>query len=237
MCWKEIMKMERNTERERLYRLAGWLAVVTIYYNLLEGVVSVFFGFQDETLSLFGFGLDSFVEVVSGIGVWHLVRRLRQAAEDNPDRFEQRALKITGTAFYILTAGLTGTAAYNIYLGHHPDTTFWGIVVSLISIGSMWVLIHFKVKVGNALNSQAILADAGCTRTCMVLSVVLLTASLVYELTGFGGADAIGSIFIAWLSFREGREAFGKAAGIACGCGCCGTGSTLPHAIEDKRLC
>jgi divalent metal cation (Fe/Co/Zn/Cd) transporter len=211
----------QNSATNRLYQQAGWLALITIYYNLLEGAVSVYFGFQDETLSLFGFGLDSFVEVISGIGVWHMIRRLRQSADGNPDRFEQRALKITGMAFYLLTAGLAATALYNIYSGHHPETTFWGIVVSLFSIGSMWGLVHYKVNVGTALNSQAILADAGCTRTCMVLSWVLLAASLIYALTGFGGADSLGSIFIAWLSFREGREAFEKASGMG-GCGCCG---------------
>lgn len=202
----------------RLYHKANWLALITIYYNLVEGVVSVFFGYEDETLSLFGFGLDSFVEVISGIGIWHMILRLRQSADKNPDRFEQRALKITGAAFYLLTAGLTLTAIYNMYSGHRPETTFWGIVISLVSIGTMWALIHFKVKVGTALNSQAILADAGCTRTCLFLSGVLLAASLIYELTGFGGADSLGSIFIAWLSFREGREAFEKARGISCGC-------------------
>jgi divalent metal cation (Fe/Co/Zn/Cd) transporter len=213
----------KDSSRSRLYQMANWLAWITIYYNLLEGAVSVFFGFQDETLSLFGFGLDSFVEVISGIGVWHMIYRLRQSVDGNPDRFEQRALKITGTAFYLLTAGLTATALYNVYSGHHPETTFWGIVISLISIGSMWALIHFKVKVGTALNSQAILADAGCTRTCLILSGVLLVASLIYELTGFGLVDSLGSIFIAWLSFREGREAFEKASGMV-GCGCCEKG-------------
>jgi hypothetical protein len=57
----------------KLYRLASFLAVVTIFYNILEGVVSVYFGVNDDALSLFGFGLDSFVEVVSGIGVWHMI--------------------------------------------------------------------------------------------------------------------------------------------------------------------
>ena len=220
---EKIMVVGQDTSIHRLYQKAGWLAWITIYYNLIEGVISVFFGFQDEALSLFGFGLDSFVEVISGIGVWHMVRRLRQSTDGNPDRFEQRALKITGMAFYILTVGLTATALYNIYSGHRPETTLWGIVISVISIGSMWALIHFKVEVGNALNSQAILADAGCTRTCMVLSGILLVASLIYELTGFGWVDSLGSLFIAWLSFREGREAFQKAAGLECGCGCsCG---------------
>jgi divalent metal cation (Fe/Co/Zn/Cd) transporter len=219
----EFMLDSHDASMSRFYQQANWLALVTIYYNLIEGMVSVFFGFQDETLSLFGFGLDSFVEVISGIGVWHMIRRLRQSTDSNPDRFEQRALKITGSAFYLLTAGLTSTAIYNIYSGHRPETTFWGIVISLISIGTMWALVYFKVKVGTALNSQAILADAGCTRTCMILSGVLLAASLIYEVTGFGGVDSLGSIFIAWLSFREGREAFEKASGM-CGCSCCAKG-------------
>jgi len=211
----------QDSSGNRLYQKASWLALITIYYNLLEGSVSVFFGFQDETLSLFGFGVDSFVEVISGIGVWHMIQRFWQSTDRKIDRFEQRALKITGTAFYILTAGLTVTAVYNIYSGHHPESTFWGIVISLISIGSMWALIHFKVKVGTALNSQAILADAECTRICLILSGVLLAASLIYEVTGLGWVDSLGSIFMAWLSFREGRESFEKASGIGCGC-CCG---------------
>jgi divalent metal cation (Fe/Co/Zn/Cd) transporter len=77
---------------------------------------------------------------------------------------------------------------------------------------------HSKIKVGKQLKSQAILADAGCTKTCIYLSVVLLAASMIYEFTGFGGVDSIGTIVIAILSFKEGREAFQKAKGIMCSC-------------------
>jgi divalent metal cation (Fe/Co/Zn/Cd) transporter len=84
----------------------------------------------------------------------------------------------------------------------------------------MWVLIHQKTKVGTALNSPAILADAACSRACMYMSVALLIASAGYELTGIGSLDAIGAILIAWLTFKEGREAFDKARGIACSCSC-----------------
>ncbi len=204
-----------------LYRGASVLALITIFYNIAEGLVSVFFGLEDESMSLFGFGLDSFMEVISGIGIWHMIRRIRQNEGENPDRFEQGALKITGTGFYLLTAGLAITAAVDLYRGHKPETTFWGIVVSLVSILSMWLLIHYKVKVGRQLNSQAILADANCTRACLQLSVVLLAASAGYELTGFGGLDSMGALVIGGLCFREGREAFQKAASgsFACTCG------------------
>ena len=97
-----------------LYRLASFLAVVTILYNILEGVVSVYFGVDDDALSLFGFGLDSFVEVVSGIGVWHMIHRLRRNPESDPDRFERTALRITGSAFYILSIGLIVTGLLNL---------------------------------------------------------------------------------------------------------------------------
>ena len=146
---------------------------VLITVNIAEGLVSVFFGLEDESMSLFGFGLDSFVEVISGVGIWHMIRRIRQNEGENPDRFEQRALRITGTGFYLLTAGLAITAVVDLYRGHKPETTFWGIVISLVSILSMWLLIHYKVKVGKQLSSPAILADAACTRACLQLSVVL----------------------------------------------------------------
>jgi divalent metal cation (Fe/Co/Zn/Cd) transporter len=205
----------------KLFRWASVLALITIFYNIAEGLISVFFGIEDESMSLFGFGLDSFVEVISGIGIWHMVRRIRKNGGENPDQFEKTALRITGTAFYVLTAGLAITAIIDLYRGHRPENTFWGIVISLVSIFSMWLLIRAKVSVGEKLNSRAILADAACTRACLRLSVVLLIASTGYALTGIGGLDSVGALFIGVLCFREGKEAFekAKAGSFACTCG------------------
>ena len=67
---------------QKLYAQATALALFTIFYNILEGVVSVWFGVADETLSLFGFGLDSFIEVISAVGIWHLVKRINSNGVD-----------------------------------------------------------------------------------------------------------------------------------------------------------
>ena len=216
----ETINFPVTKDRSRLYNWAYLLAVITIAYNIVEGVVSVSFGLDDETMALFGFGLDSFVEVISGVGIWHMIRRLRNNHKNtNPDQFEQQALRVTGTAFYLLTAGLTIVATTNLLYGHKPETTLWGIIVSVVSIFTMWALMHYKLKVGRELNSEAIIADANCTKTCLYLSLVLLLASAGYELTGIGSLDSIGTIVIAWFSFGEGREAFQKAAGkMTCGC-------------------
>jgi divalent metal cation (Fe/Co/Zn/Cd) transporter len=210
-----------NTDKgiSTFYKWANALALITIFYNLIEGIVSVLFGYEDGTVALFGFGIDSFVEVISGLGIWHMIRRMKQNSSESHDAFEKTALRITGTAFYILTVGLIGTALVNFYQGHKPETTFWGIVVASISILSMWLLIHYKVKVGRRYNSQALLADAACTKTCLYLSIVLLIASVGYEVTGIGLVDSLGAIAIAIFSFKEGREAFDKAKGESCGCG------------------
>ena len=144
----KYFQSHRRKTGEKLLRWAYALALITIFYNIIEGLVSVYFGLEDETMALFGFGLDSFVEVISGIGIWHMVRRIRRNGGENADHFERTALRITGAAFYLLTAGLTVTAVVNVIRGHKPETTFWGIVVSLVSIATMWLLIRAKVKVG-----------------------------------------------------------------------------------------
>jgi divalent metal cation (Fe/Co/Zn/Cd) transporter len=209
---------------EKLFATALLLARITVFYNIAEGAVSVFFGAADETLSLFGFGVDSFVEVISGIGIWHMLARMMRHPDTSTDAFERTALRVTGTAFYFLAAGLIATAAVNLYTGLRPETTFWGIVISLISIVTMWLLIHFKLKVGRALHSDAIIADANCTKTCLYLSFVLLISSLGYELTGIGWFDSLGAVAIAVFSFKEGRESFEKAKGKSCSCQNCNTG-------------
>ncbi len=218
----EIATQKNLTNRKGLYKHALILAQITVLYNIIEGIVSIAFAIDDETLSLFGFGVDSFVEVISGIGIWHMIKRINALQISDPDLFEKTALKITGSAFYLLTVGLVFSAGINLYMGHHPETTFWGIVISLISIVTMWVLIYFKLQVGKALNSDAIIADANCTKTCLYLSFVLLAASLGYELTGFGGLDAIGAGVIAIFAYNEGKEAFKKAEGKSCSCASCG---------------
>lgn len=208
-----------QTDVNRYWTYALWLALFTIFYNLAEGLISVFFGFSDEALTLFGFGVDSFIEVMSGLGILAMVIRIRQNPDTSRSQFERTALRITGTAFYLLVAGLAVTAAYNIIVGHKPETTLPGLIISVISIAIMWVLVSGKRKVGRALNSQPILSDANCTMVCIYMSVVLLASSLIYELTGFGFVDSIGALGLIWFSYNEGKEAFEKAAGLECDCG------------------
>src|SRR5512144_1727112 len=112
-----MMATLTRSTANKYWNYALWLALFTIFYNLAEGLVSIFFGVSDEALTLFGFGVDSFIEVMSGIGILAMVLRIRQHPETPRSQFEKAALRITGMSFYLLVVGLALTAIYNIITG------------------------------------------------------------------------------------------------------------------------
>ena len=211
---------------DKLLKRALLLSFVTILYNFGEGIASVFWGAKDETLALLGFGVDSFVEVISGIGILHFVVRMKYSKVVTRDKFEKTALKVTGYSFYILTLGLISASVINLIEGVKPHTTFAGIIISSISILTMYWLMKSKLNLGKRLNSDAIIADANCTRTCFYLSFILLGASLFYELSGIGFIDVFGSLGIAYYAFKEGKESLEKAKSESLACLCDKEGNT-----------
>ncbi|MEM8970312.1 MAG: cation transporter [Bacteroidota bacterium] len=213
-------KFSEQVDRQRCLQIAFWLSMITIFYNALEGIISTYFGLQDDTLALFGFGIDSFVEVLSGIGIAHMVYRMQSNPTVQRDRFEKQALQLTGFCFYFLAIGMMLTSGLTIWAGEQPQTTLVGIIVALVSIASMYFLVKYKLRAGRKLDSQPIIADANCTKTCLYLSVLLLVSSGLYELFHIPYVDAIGALGISWFAFKEGREAFEKAKGKECG-DCC----------------
>lgn len=213
-----------NFKHTRLWQVALALAIFTIIYNLAEGIIATYFGGEAETLTLFGFGLDSFIELISGVGILAMVVRIWQHPGQQRGNFERAALRVTGASFYLLIAVLVLGAFAGVVLQHKPQATLAGTIISSISILVMWALLAAKKQVGTQLGSQAILADAACTQVCIYMSVVLLASSLLYSLTGIGYIDSIGSLGLAWFCYGEGREAFESAASLtdeaACHCGC-----------------
>ena len=209
-----------KNDTDSLYRITLILAIFTIAYNIIEGLVGTYAGYHDRSFTLFGFGVDSFIEALSGFGIAHMVLRIRKEPDACKDNFERTALRITGIAFYTLAAGLVATGFYNIWTGHKPESTFWGVVISIVSIAVMWALIYWKRRVGKQLNSEAILADAECTMVCVNMSIVLLASSIIYELAKIPYIDAVGTLGLAYLSFKEGKECFEKGKNNNhCSCG------------------
>ncbi|MBL8005590.1 MAG: cation transporter [Candidatus Kapabacteria bacterium] len=206
------------TSEQRLWSLTLFLSYCTIGYNVAEGIIASYFGLSDESLALFGFGLDSFIEVISGVGILMMVYRTRRHIS-NRTSAEQRALRISGTAFYLLALSLVIGAGITIWFGKKPETTIASIIITSISILLMWTLSSTKISLGKRLNSPAIIADGKCTRVCLWMSVVVLASASIFHFTSFGYIDAIGAIGLAYFSWKEGKESFEKASSEQlCGC-------------------
>jgi divalent metal cation (Fe/Co/Zn/Cd) transporter len=202
-----------NKPKVNLLQVALWLSFFTIIANLIEGGFSTIIGAQDETLALFGFGIDSFIEVFSAIGITVMIMRITRNPGSFRSRFEVTALRMTGISFYVLAIGLVATSIYTMISKKHPESTLGGVIISVISLSVMIFLYRSKKRVGTQLQSDAIIADANCTKACIYMSIVLLISSAAYALTGFASLDVLGAIGIAYFSFTEGKEAFEKAAG------------------------
>ncbi|QIP15051.1 cation transporter [Spirosoma aureum] len=215
------METTLQTPVDKRWTIATGLALFTVLYNIGEGIVSLYFGVHDEALTLAGFGIDSFIEVVSGLGILAMIARLRRFGSKNRGNFERLALQITGGCFYVLVAGLILGAIFSVWENQKPETTVAGIVVSVLSIAIMRVLAWWKIRTGEQLQSAPVIADAKCTMVCVYMSVVLLVSSVLYEWLHFPFIDAVGMIGLAWFAFKEGQESFEKANGIETCCGHC----------------
>jgi divalent metal cation (Fe/Co/Zn/Cd) transporter len=208
-----------DENRAEGFRWVLVLAVITVVYNLAEGLVATYFGYSDETLTLFGFGADSFIETISALGVAQMVVRIRKNPDSDQGPFEIAALRITGWCFYGLSLVLVVSAAFSVIQGHQPVSALAGLVISIISIGLMWALVYAKLRLGRKLGSKPVIADARCNVVCIYMSVILLLASFLWMFFRVPYVDALGSLALVYFCISEGREAFEKARGIHdCSC-------------------
>jgi divalent metal cation (Fe/Co/Zn/Cd) transporter len=177
------------------------LAVFTIVYNILEALVATAFGAHDRTLSLFGFGLDSLLEAAAGAVVyWHLM--------GSDGKREELAEKAIGALLMALAGGLVLGAAMEAWQGRSPEGGEASIAIAILSLAVMGWLYRAKLQAARAIDSRALLLDAFCTKSCMWLSGLLLLGAAVFKLTGWRYFDPIVTVAMAWLIWREGREAW-----------------------------
>ena len=197
---------------------AIFLSWFTIIYNIIEGIVSIWFGLEDGSIALAGFGFDSLIEVASAMLVLWRFR-------DGLSLRRERASSLGIGILFILLATITIFAAvFQLNKNSHPQTTIPGVIISTLSLGFMFFLWYSKLKVAAALNSATMKNDAACSLACIKLSIVLFVGSLLYFFyPEMWWVDSLAAIILAVFIWREGwqtlRNAW-KATGK--GCSCCG---------------
>jgi divalent metal cation (Fe/Co/Zn/Cd) transporter len=191
------------------------LEYFTVAWNALEGLVAILAGALAGSISLVGFGMDSFIEVTSGAAL--LWRMSLDADVQQRERNERRALKIVGTCFLALAAYITCESATDLWSRKAPEHSIPGILLACVSLVVMPLLSRAKRRVGRALNSAAMHADAKQAEFCTCLSAILLAGLLLNALFGFWWADPAAGLIMVPVIAKEGIEGLqGKACNDCC---------------------
>lgn len=208
--------------RDKAIKLVLFLSLLTIFYNIVEGIVSIIFGVEETSVSLLGFGVDSFIEVFSALIVlWRFKSEELQTPALSMKK-EKLASSMIGSLF-ILLAFLTAVFSMLQLTSHkHPVTTLPGTIVSLVSLSFMFFLWNKKKQLGAELGSATVLSDASCSMACIKLSLILLIGSVLFYLSpSLWWTDSVAALLMSGLIFKEGR-AIRKSAGSDEGHSCCG---------------
>lgn len=200
-----------STARTRLGRQAQLLAGASVAYNVVEAVIAIAAGVVAGSVALIGFGLDSVVEVSSGLIIlWQFRHRL-------PESRERIALRLMAMSFFVLAAYVSFESVTALVRGDEPDTSPVGIGLAAASLVIMPFLSWGQRRTGEALGSSAVVADSTQTLLCTYLSAVLLLGLVLNATLGWFWADPVAGLIIAGVAVREGREAWGGEDGCASG--------------------
>ena len=190
------------TQRARLGRRAQLLAAASVSYNAVEAVIAISAGMVAGSSALVGFGLDSVVEVSSGLIIlWQFKHRLPQSRE-------QQALRLIALSFFALAGYVAQDSVRALLAGADPDPSPVGIALAATSLAVMPFLSWAQRRTDRALGSNAVVADGTQTLLCTYLSAVLLGGLVLNATLGWSWADPIAGLVIAAVAFKEGRQAW-----------------------------
>lgn len=188
------------------YKRALSLSYFTVGYNILEGMVSVIAGYIAGSVALVGFGLDSFVESLSGgVMIWRF-RKHGKVSMAEEEKVEQRAVKLVGYSFFVFGIYVFYESVDKLYSQEIPDSSLIGIIIALLSLIVMPTLFYLKSKTGKLINSKSLVADSKQTLACMFMSATLLIGLGLNYLYGVWYADPIAGFIIVVFLLREGYE-------------------------------
>jgi divalent metal cation (Fe/Co/Zn/Cd) transporter len=191
------------------------LEYFTIGWNTLEGLVAVIAGAVAGSISLVGFGIDSFIEVTSGsVLLWRIsVDSDVHLRETN----EKRALRFVGACFLLLAAYITYDSIVDLWSKRAPEHSIPGIVLACVSLVVMPLLSRAKRRVGRAMGSAAMHADAKQTEFCTYLSAILLVGLLLNAFLGWWWSDPLAALIMVPIITKEGIDGLrGKACDDCC---------------------
>jgi len=192
-------------DRVHLLRRGRHLEGFTILWNSAEGAIAVALGLLAGSIALVGFGIDSFIEMSSGLV---LLWRLQPGRDEtSAERAEATALRFVGVSLLLLVAYLVYESLGTLLRREAPAASLPGIVLAAASLVVMPLLARQKRRVAAAIESRALEADALQTSICTYLSLILLGGLALNALVGWWWADPVAALAMTPFIAREGASA------------------------------
>jgi len=232
--------------RRSLGRRAQLLAGASVSYNLLEAAVAITAGAIAGSVALIGFGLDSIVEVSSGLVI------LWQFRHPMPESRERGALRVIAVSFFALAAYVTFEAVRTLLGTDEARPSNLGIGIAAASLLIMPALSWAQRRTGRELGSGSVVADSKQTLLCTYLSAVLLGGLVLNATLGWHWADPLAALVIAAVAIKEGLDAWkgdnccpplpssqpvdpGTSTEAGCDNDCCQTDLTMPTIRQELQ--
>jgi divalent metal cation (Fe/Co/Zn/Cd) transporter len=203
VSWYALV-MDTVRDRQAVAQRGKHLEYFTIAWNTLEGLVAVVAGAFAGSISLVGFGIDSFIEVTSGMVL--LWRMSVDADALKRERNEMLSLRLVGVCFLALALYVGYESVSDLVSRKAPEHSIPGIVLACVSLVVMPLLSRAKKKVATGLGSSAMHADAKQTDFCVYLSAILLIGLLLNETLGWSWADPLAGLVMVPIIAKEGFE-------------------------------
>lgn len=204
------------TPQRRAYLRRGLLlAGLTVGWNVVEGVIAIAAGLAAGSIALVSFGVDSGIEVLSGlVMVW----RLRAEAADRlpNEEAERRAIKLIAATFFLLAAYVGFESVRDLLAGDEAGVSRVGLILTAVSLVVMPVLARQKRRLGREMGSASMTADSKETDLCVYLSAAVFVGLAANALVGWWWADSIAALAVATLAVREGYKAWTTEDLCAC---------------------
>jgi divalent metal cation (Fe/Co/Zn/Cd) transporter len=202
-----------SARRAQLVRRAKVLAWSGNAWHLIEFAVAVGAGVAASSVALVAFGIDSLIEVAAGgVVLWLFAGRRAGAAAA-----ERVAQRLIAGSFFALAVYIAVDSVRALG-GDHPQPSWAGIGLALVTAPTMPLLARAKRRVGRELGSRAAESEAGQNLLCAYLSVALLAGLGANALAGWWWADPLAGLVIAAVAAREGVLSW---RGDGCADGCC----------------
>lgn len=241
---------------------AKWVKIVTVFlyitvvWNVIEGSSSLYFGYLGDDISLFAFGVDSLIEVLSAsLVLYHMMCNSLPKIVKKGNINERTPLKASQSQIFSLETERKLTlfigcllvifclfaivgGVFRLTERIVPSSTRVGIIIGGICIVAMLIMYYYKMKAAVILKSSTLASDAACSFGCTKVSTALCVGSILYEVwPSLWWVDAVTAILIALLVGYEGYETIKGAKDrdtFQGGCGCCGaTDSGLAKYLRE----